>query len=156
MQSLAARGRSIASAHPQIIAKSSADSQAFIIPHKPCREQPVRLDRTEEDRMFSILLLGLAAAAGSEPIIVVDERPTISIDTAHYDLRQRADMRRLESIIHDAANRVCVRGYGAAIYLERVACVKSAIASGDQQLRRFANNPSAGPLITATISISSK
>ena len=35
--------------------------------------------------MFSILLLGLAAVAVSEPVIVVDYRATISIDIARYD-----------------------------------------------------------------------
>jgi UrcA family protein len=106
--------------------------------------------------MFNILLLGIAAAAGSEPIVVVDERPTITIEMARYDFRQTGDMRRLEARIHDAANRVCVRGYDVSVYLERVACVKSAIADGDRQVRDLVAKSRSAPLTTAAISISSQ
>ena len=108
--------------------------------------------------MFTTLILGLALA-GSEPIVVVDEAPapTISIDLTHYDLRQANDLHRVEMRIHDAAKNVCVRGYGVAIYLERVACVKSAIADGDRQLMDIVTKTqSATALSAAAISISIK
>jgi UrcA family protein len=103
--------------------------------------------------MFSILLLGLAAVAGSDPVIVVDDRAMISIDIVGYDLRQAADTRRLERRIRQAADRVCVRGYGVAIYLERVACVKSAIAEGDRQLREHVAQRGSGAPLASTIAI---
>lgn len=108
--------------------------------------------------MFTISILGLALA-GAEPIIVVDEppAPTIRIDLTRYDLRQANELYRVEMRIHEAAKDVCVRGYGVELYLERVACVKSAIADGDRQLRGIVTNTkTAAALSAASISISTK
>lgn len=107
--------------------------------------------------MFSILFLGLAAAASTDPILVVDDRPAISINLGRYDLGRRGDLRRVEASIHYAARQVCARDYGVAIYEERVACVKGAIADGDRQLSEIATrNRSAAALSAASISISTK
>ena len=106
--------------------------------------------------MFSILLLALATGSAPDPVIVVEGRPTVSINVARYDLRQEQDVRGLEARIHGAADRVCIRGYPVAFYLERVACVKSAIAKGNQQLSRVAKGQSSAPLTAASNSISTK
>jgi hypothetical protein len=55
--------------------------------------------------MFSILFLGLAAAASTDPILVVDDRPAISINLGRYDLGRRGDLRRLEATIHYVPGR---------------------------------------------------
>ena len=106
--------------------------------------------------MFSIYLLGLAAATGSAPVIVVDDRPTISIDLARYDVRQPGDRRLVEARIHAAAKRVCIRGYGVSIYFERLACVKSAIAEGNRQLDKAVAKNGSASLTGSANSISSK
>jgi UrcA family protein len=85
--------------------------------------------------MFSILVLGIAAAVGAEPITVADDRITIGI--GGYDLRDEQDVRRVQGTIRRAANAACARGYRLALYEERVACVKSAIAGGNTQLKRI-------------------
>jgi UrcA family protein len=108
--------------------------------------------------MFSILLLGVAAAVGAPPIIVADSRPTISIGLDRYNLREEHDVRLVQQKIRNAANGVCVRGYGVEIYEERVACVKSAIADGNTQLDRIVakDRPGSSLAATAAISISTK
>jgi len=101
--------------------------------------------------MFTPILLSLAMATTSHPgeIIVVDERPTIRLDIGTYDLSKSDDLKRVESKIHWAADRVCVRGYG--FFAERVACVKGAIGDADRQLSKMlAQHPTATSL-TATI-----
>jgi UrcA family protein len=87
--------------------------------------------------MFSILLLGFAAAVGAESNTVSDNRPTIGIDVGGYNLRDEHELLRVQGTIHRAAIDVCMRGYGVALYEERVACVKSAIADGNAQLQRI-------------------
>ena len=106
--------------------------------------------------MFSILLIGLATAVASQPIIVTDDQPMIGINLAGYNLREDQDVRRAQLEIRDAAKRVCVRGYGVAIYEERVACVKSAIADGNRQLQHIVAKESSSLAATAAISISIK
>ena len=103
--------------------------------------------------MFSILLLGVAAAVGAQPIIVADYRPTISIGLDRYNLREEQDVRLVQQRIRTAAKNVCVRGYGVAIYEERVACVKSAIADGNTQLDRIVAKGRLGSSLAASAAI---
>jgi UrcA family protein len=110
-------------------------------------------------KMFSILLLGFAAAIGPQATVTAEAQPTVGINLAGYNLREDQEVRRIQLKIREAAKYVCARGYGAAIYDERVACVKSAIADGDRQLDRIVGRVGLGPSLAttaATISISIK
>jgi UrcA family protein len=106
--------------------------------------------------MLITMLLSLAAATGatdSNPIIVVDDRPSIRIGLDGYDLRREQDLRRLDRKIRWAAGRVCVRGYGVALYLERVTCVKGAIDGANQQLSQIIATSRPAVPLAATIGV---
>jgi len=106
--------------------------------------------------MFTPILLSVAMAESghSGEMIVVDDRPTIRLDVGKYDLRKADDLKRVESRVHWAADRVCVRGFG--LFAERVACVKGAILDADAQLNAMlARIPSTTPL-TTTIAVTTQ
>jgi UrcA family protein len=106
--------------------------------------------------MFALVLLSLAAATGSvdsNPIIIVEDRPSIRVGLAGYDLGREQDVRQLKLKIRWAAGRVCVRGYGVSLYLERVECVKSAVADGDRQLSQLIAQSQSGARLAASISV---
>lgn len=102
--------------------------------------------------MFTPILLSLAMnSSAPEPIIVVDERPTIQIMLADYDLTRPADVKKLKRQIRWAADRVCIHGTGLAMYLESVPCLRSAVADANAQLRAVAQHPSRPPLASAIV-----
>jgi UrcA family protein len=108
--------------------------------------------------MFTLMLLSLAAATGAtdnNPIIIAEDRPSIRIALAGYDFAREQDVRRLKLKIRWAAGRVCVRGYGVSLYLERVECVKSAIADGDRQLGQLVAQSQSGVPLAASLSVTS-
>ena len=104
--------------------------------------------------MFTPMLLSLAIAASPAPqhIIVVDERPTVTIALADYDLASA--VRKLRGKIRSAADRVCIHGSGPAMYLESVPCLKSAVADADAQLETALASRGSGATMGATIAVS--
>ena len=99
--------------------------------------------------MFTIILLSLAAA-GAEPITIIEDSPRIVIPLARYDLRRADDLRHLKQRIVTASKTLCEQGDRGISYLETVACVKTSVADGNAQLGRvLAQNPSAAPLAAA-------
>jgi UrcA family protein len=103
--------------------------------------------------MFAYWLLTLAAASSTgagEQVIIVEERPSVRLSLAGYDLGRQDDLRRVKRDIGSAADRVCARGYRDATYPEIVACVKGAAADAEAQLSVIvAHNPTASPLLSA-------
>jgi UrcA family protein len=111
-----------------------------------------------EDAMLNLLLLTIAAATGAvagDQIIVVDQRPTIRLNLSTYDFGREDDLRLIKHKIRRAAGRVCVRGYGGALYLERVECVKSTVAAADRQLSHLVALAPSDASLAATITITS-
>jgi UrcA family protein len=106
--------------------------------------------------MFTPMLLSLAIAASPAPqhIIVVDDRPTVTIALADYDLASARDVRKLRGKIRSAADRVCIHGSGLAMYLESVPCLKSAVADADAQLDTVVANRGSSATMGATIAVS--
>jgi UrcA family protein len=84
--------------------------------------------------------------------LVGDGRPAIHLSLTGYDLGQDEDVRDIKVQIRRAANRVCVRG--ASLYLETVACVKSAVSDADQQLNKLLARDGPDSPIVASISVS--
>jgi UrcA family protein len=106
--------------------------------------------------MFTAIFLSLATNVVSvEPeVIVAEDAPTVVIPLASYDLARSSDVERLKLRIHAAARSVCDRSYRGVMYLERVACVKSAIASAETQLGQVRQRQSIASLGTAIAVIS--
>jgi len=104
--------------------------------------------------MFTPLLLSLVMISGpSEPVIVVDERPTIQIILADYDLGRPEDVRRLERKIRWAADRVCIGGSGLAMYLESRPCLEGAVADANSQLTIMLAQHRSGTLVAGSIAV---
>ncbi|HYC95458.1 MAG TPA: UrcA family protein [Sphingomicrobium sp.] len=104
--------------------------------------------------LLELFALAAAAAAETDRTIVVDGLPTVHLSLAGYDLGQDEDVRNIKKRIRSAANRVCIRGRGTSLYLERVACVRSAVTDGDQQLNKLLGRHHPGSPLAASISIS--
>jgi UrcA family protein len=105
--------------------------------------------------MFTPLILSLAMISGEpEPIIIVDERPTIQIMLADYDLTRPDGVRRIERQIRWAADRVCLRGGGLAMYLESRPCLTDAVAEANAQLATVLARRGAANLAGAAIVVS--
>ena len=105
--------------------------------------------------MFTPMLLSLAVVVGPpEPTIVVDERPTIQIMLADYDLTRPGDVKKLRREIRWAADRVCIHGPGLAMYLESRPCLNSAVADANAQLGAVLARRGSASLTGATIVVS--
>ena len=107
--------------------------------------------------MFTAILLVLASASGAPaegPITIVNEQPTIQIPLAGYDLSRPDEVRRVERAIGHAADKVCASSYRDAIYLEIVACVKSAAVDARAQLGAILARRSTSASMTAAIAVS--
>jgi UrcA family protein len=105
--------------------------------------------------MFSPFLLSLAIFSNAPgPVIVVDERPTIQIMLANYDLERPGDVKRLKREIRWAADRVCIHGYGLSMYLESVACVKTAVTDANSQLATVLAQYRSGTPLAGAIAVS--
>jgi len=104
--------------------------------------------------MFTPLILALMTAATTgarDAIVVVDDEPRIVIPLADYDLGRADGLRLVRQRIVNAATRVCYSGYREAIYPERVACVKSAVAGANAQLGALLTHHSTS--VTAAIAV---
>jgi len=107
--------------------------------------------------MFTALLLSFAingAGPASEPIVIVDERPTVQIMLANYDLARPEGVRQLERQIRWAADRVCIRGSGLAMYLESRPCLTDAVAGANAQLATVLSRRGTANLTGAAILVS--
>jgi UrcA family protein len=110
------------------------------------------LDLTKEAKMFTPLLLPLTMVSSApEPVIIVNERPTIQIMLADYDLARPEGVRKLEGQIRSAAARVCIGGSGLAMYLESRPCLTDAVADANAQLAPVLSRRGASNLTGATI-----
>ena len=108
--------------------------------------------------MFMPVLLPIAMSAigfQPEPITVVENAPTVVIPLARYDLSSPRDRDRLKLRIHSAARSVCDIDYRGEMYLEMVACVRTAIADANAQLGTFKPGQSTAS-IAGAISVSAK
>jgi UrcA family protein len=109
----------------------------------------------KEANMFTPLLLSLAMISGEpEPVIVVNERPTIRILLTDYDLARPEGVRKLERHIRRAADRVCIRGSGLAMYLESRPCLTDAVADANAQLATVLSRRTSASLAGAAIVVS--
>lgn len=105
--------------------------------------------------MFTPLLLPLTMVSSApEPVIIVNERPTIQIMLADYDLARPEGVRKLEGQIRSAAARVCIGGSGLAMYLESRPCLTGAVADANAQLATVLTRRATTNLSGATIIVS--
>ena len=102
--------------------------------------------------MLTPLLLSLAMISGGpEPIVIVNDRPTIQIMLSNYDLARPEGVRKLERQIRWAAGRVCIGGSGLAMYLESRPCLTDSVADANAQLATVLATRGAGSLAGAAI-----